>query len=395
MSGRPDPLVRPTVEVIEDAERFAALREEWTELLQSSASNCLFLTWEWLYTWWKHLGGGKRLSLLAVRSGDRLIALAPLALSRSRIPALSPLRRLEFLGTGSIGSDYLDVVVRGGWESEALEALAEHLQAETPMLVLSQVRGEGSFARELAGDLLRKGWHLSSVKTNVCPYITLCARSWPSYLAELGREHRYNFLRRIKHLMRDFEVSFEPARTEEERRQALSLLVALHHRRWSQRGGSDALHRPELVSFHEELSRLALERGWLRLYVLRLDGAPAAALYGFVYQRVFYFYQSGFDPLYGKHSVGLVAMGLAIRNAVAEGVSEYDLLHGSEEYKYRWARQTRDLVRLEVYPSLARVALYRRGRELGRKAGRIVRLLDPAPAAGTLWRGLYGMLRGD
>ncbi len=57
------------------------------------------------------------------------------------------------------------------------------------------------------------------------------------------------------------------------------------------------------------MSRLALDRRWLRLFVLRLDGVPVAALYGFLYQRVFYFYQSGYDPRYSKHSVGLVDDG--------------------------------------------------------------------------------------
>lgn len=393
MSGRPAPLVRPRVEVIADAERFAALREEWSELLQSSPSDCLFLTWEWLHTWWKHLSGGRRLSLLAVRSGGRLVALAPFALARPRLRALWPLRRLEFLGTGSVGSDYLDVVVRGGRETEALGALAEHLKAAAPVLDLPQVRGEGSSACELARELQLGGWHLSSVRTNVCPYISLCALAWPSYLATLGREHRYNFARRLRNLMRDFEVTFEPARSDDERRESLALLIDLHRRRWSRRGGSDAFHRPELVSFHEEMSRLALERGWLRLFLLRLDGEPAAALYGFVYNRVFYFYQSGFDPRYASHSVGLVAMGLAIRSAVEEGVSEYDLLHGNEPYKYHWAQQSRELMRLELYPSLARVALYRRGRELGRRARRIARLLDPGAAPGTLWKGVHEMLR--
>ena len=60
------------VEKIEDPAAFAGLREEWSDLLEASASNCLFLTWEWLYTWWEHLGGGRRLCLLTVRRGGQL-----------------------------------------------------------------------------------------------------------------------------------------------------------------------------------------------------------------------------------------------------------------------------------------------------------------------------------
>jgi CelD/BcsL family acetyltransferase involved in cellulose biosynthesis len=111
-----------------------------------------------------------------------------------------------------------------------------------------------------------------------------------------------------------------------------------------------AFSTPALRAFHEEISERALARGWLRLFVLRLDGKPAAALYGFKYDSTFYFYQSGFDPRYKKESVGLIAMGLAIKSAVEEGVEEYDLLHGDETYKLHWAAEARELGRLDLYP---------------------------------------------
>jgi len=84
--------------------------------------------------------------------------------------------------------------------------------------------------------------------------------------------------------------------------------------------------------------------------LLRLDGRPAAAVYGLRYGPTFSFYQSGFDPALARHSVGLVALGLSIREAIAEGATEYDLLHGREPYKFLWARRTRDLGRIDLFP---------------------------------------------
>src|SRR5207249_5381887 len=48
------------IERIEDIGGFEKLKAEWNELLEASSSPCLFLTWEWLYTWWKHLSQGRR-----------------------------------------------------------------------------------------------------------------------------------------------------------------------------------------------------------------------------------------------------------------------------------------------------------------------------------------------
>jgi CelD/BcsL family acetyltransferase involved in cellulose biosynthesis len=363
---------------IDDAAGFAGLRDEWNELLQASASNCLFLTWEWLSTWWKHLGGDRELCILTVRDGDGLVAIAPFALRMRRWAAVLPVRSVEFLGTGSVGSDYLDVIVRRGREREAVRAVSEYLAREGLVVELTGVK-RGSRASELATELKREGWSLSETRTNLCPFITLSGHSWESYLATLGPEHRYNFNRRLRNATKRFDLRFVQARSAGQRRDALAALVALHHLRWSERGGSDGLHTPALLAFHEDVSQRALDRGWLRLFVLSLDGASAAALYGFRYQQAFYFYQSGLDPRFGKHSVGLVAMGLAIKSAIEEGADEFDLLHGDEPYKFHWAKETRELVRLEAYPPGAGAWLYARARELGRTVRRMGRRVLPKP----------------
>lgn len=365
------------VERIEDIASFEKLREEWNELLEASASNSLFLTWEWLYTWWKHLSERRKLLIIAVRSGRELVAVAPLAVSPYRVTRLLPFRSLEFMGTGSVGSDYLDFIIKRGREGEALEALAEHLAGGKLMLDLAQLNRNSCLAAGLSGKLGLRGWGCSEKATDICPFIPLSGHSWQSYLATLGGEHRYNVQRRLKNLTKQFDVRFEQAESEEQRRQALALLVSLHNMRWRERGGSNAFHAPGLVAFHDELSRLALERGWLRLFVLWLDGKPAASLYGFRYQRVFSFYQSGFDPSYSKHSVGLVTMGLAIKRAIEEGAEEYDLLHGDERYKFQWAREARELGRVELYPPRLRGLLYRKTMAFSRTARQMARRLRP------------------
>lgn len=374
------------VDRIEDAVEFEALREDWNDLLQSSAANCLFLTWEWLHTWWKHLAEDRRLFILTVRSGRELLALAPFAIRAGSLTSVHPFRSLEFLGSGNVGSDYLDLIIRRGHEKEVVSALADYLNYENWTLTLSQLKRGSSFAVELAQLLVKRDWRLSEARTNACPFINLSGHNWQSYLATLGSQHRYNLQRRLKNLTRQDDMRFEQVLSDEQRQQALALLIDLHNLRWSERGGSDAFHTAGLRSFHEEFSRIALRAGWLRLFVLWLDGKPASALYGFLYQRNFSFYQSGFDPSYGKQSVGLVTMGLAIRNAIEEGADEYDLLHGEEQYKSLWAHETRELGRLELYPPNVRGRLYERTVVLNRVARRMARhVLSTPRTLGQLW----------
>jgi CelD/BcsL family acetyltransferase involved in cellulose biosynthesis len=363
------------VERIEDPAVFADLREEWNALLSASPADCLFLTWEWLCTWWKHLGGRRRLRLLLVRDGRELVAIAPLTQRPPVLRRLLLAPALEFLGTGTAGSDYLDVIIRSGRERMAFDALVMAL-ADIPLVLdLGQVDRESSFAVGLARRFEQQGWSIRDTTFNVCPIVDLAGHSWESYLASLSAAHRYNFQRRLRTLEKSFDVQLHLVQTEAERCAALEALIALHTRRWRDRGGSEAFGSPALLRFYDEVTQLALTRGWLRLFVLRLDGRAVAVLHGYQYGRTFYFYQSGFDPAFAKHSVGLVTMGLTIRHAIQEGAVEYDLLRGAESYKFHWARRVRELGRLELFAPGVRGAIYRRLVVAGARARKTARRL--------------------
>src|SRR5213594_3990640 len=117
--GEPDPAREIRVEPVRDIRGFEALRDEWSDLLAASASDCFFLTWEWLHTWWKHLSEKRKLFLLTAREGGHLLGIAPLVLRPPRLRSLIPFRALEFLGSGSVGTDYPDLILRRGSEAEA------------------------------------------------------------------------------------------------------------------------------------------------------------------------------------------------------------------------------------------------------------------------------------
>jgi len=57
-------------------------------------------------------------------------------------------------------------------------------------------------------------------------------------------------------------------------------------------------------------------------------------------------------------------MGLAIKSAIEEGAGEYDLLRGGEPYKFHWARESRDLGRIKLYPPRLSASLYKRAQSV-------------------------------
>jgi len=372
------------IETITTTEGFERLRDEWRDLQDRSASCPLFLTWEWLLTWWKHLAGARRLMILVVRRDGRALGIAPLAMRPASISRLLPFRAVELMGTGTVGSDYLDLILERGSEREAIQEIAAHLAALGLPLELPQVSLERASSHLLAGALAPRGWRVSATRTNVCPFIRLDGVDWPSYVASLGSAHRANLARRIRALTRSGAVRLEAVRSDEERGAALGRLIQLHNARWQERGGSDAFNTGGLFLFHQEFSELARLNGWLRLMVLRVGRTPVAYFYGFRHGSVFYFYQSAFDPAWNDRSVGLVAMGLAIRCAIEEGAGEFDMLHGAERYKFLWAREQREIGRIDVHPPSLRGWITSRAAELGRVARSTGRSLLRTPGGGPV-----------
>jgi CelD/BcsL family acetyltransferase involved in cellulose biosynthesis len=360
------------VKLIGTAEEFYKLRDEWNALLDSSASTCVFLTHEWLSTWWKYLSEGRKLSILSARDDGKLIGILPLAIRAPQYARMMP-HVAEFIGSGVIGSDYLDAIIERGSESEVLPAFAEELRRWGLMIQLSQLRRQNCVVAGLPQLLRQDQWMALETRINVCPFIDLTNHTWETFLTTLGSSQRYNYNRRLRALQKTFDVRLDTIRFPSDADRGLDAVIALHHKRWGSVGASEAFQTPAVVAFHREFVQLAAIRGWLRLLILSLNNAPVAALYGLRYGPTFYFYQSGFDPAYSKQSVGLVMMGLAIKSAIEEGSAEYDLLHGDEEYKFHWAREERELARLEVYPPHARARIYRHAIDFNRAARRMAR----------------------
>ena len=154
-------------------------------------------------------------------------------------------------------------------------------------------------------------------------------------------------------------MRFEAVAGATARAEALAALIDFHRRRFGP-AGSSAFASPALVAFHEEATRRAQEQGWLRLFVLRLNRTVAAVMYCFFYNNRFFFYQHGFDSGYEPFSVGLVLMGLSIQAALEEGSLEFDMLYGTEAYKRLWARDERQLAKVQLYPPDLGGLVYRR-----------------------------------
>ncbi len=99
------------------------LREKWNNVLKKSKDDNIFLTWEWLSTWWKHYGKEGKLIILLAEDKNEIVAIAPFMYSVCRLLEFK-LRKIEFMGTGH--TDYCNFILAKR-KAESLELFLKYL----------------------------------------------------------------------------------------------------------------------------------------------------------------------------------------------------------------------------------------------------------------------------
>jgi CelD/BcsL family acetyltransferase involved in cellulose biosynthesis len=333
--------VRDRVELATEIGDVAALAPEWRALAERRGN--AFLTPEWFLAWLRHCGRGWQPHVAVVRTpGGRLRGLLPLVSSKSN-------GRRE-LRTCPVG-DSFDPVSAARDEKAVATAAAPSVAPSNGLrsLLLENVDAEGEWWGALARATPAP---LATIERNeaTMPFVDLAGVSWDEYLADRSRQFRSQLGRKQRSIRREHDVRFRRTLDSGEVAADLETLFRLHDARWDERSEPSALADRAIRAFHHEFARAAFDRGWLRLHVMEVDGAPIAALYGWLIGGRWSYYQAGFDPAWSRHSPGFLLLAETIRDAIEDGASEYDMLRGDEAFKRRFATSFRTVRSILLAP---------------------------------------------
>jgi CelD/BcsL family acetyltransferase involved in cellulose biosynthesis len=342
-----------SVEVITTEHGLEALGPEWSALVRASGGHWVFLTWEWMRTWWAHFNHGQRLFVLAARDeAGVLVGIAPLKIARRTYRGV-PFRQLEFIGHGpELAADYLDVITAPAHRNAVFRAFAGAIadaRDAWDVIFLADVL-ETSPTLDWSEALAEaNGWRHERREGFRCPYLELPS-TWDAFLRSLSANMREHVRRRGNALERRHGGRLRLVRSGPDVASGMEALFRLHGARWRTRGEVGSFDRhAHSRAFHQDLARRFVEADWLRLYLLEADGQAVAALCAYEYGGRLAYYQAGFDPAWAKLSVGSVLMALIIKDCIARGVPEFDFLRGDEDYKYRWTRSERRTRQMRVW----------------------------------------------
>ncbi len=349
------------IEEIAETRGFKSLANKWNDLLSQSESDNIFLTWEWVFHWWQVYGNGKELCVLVVKDqhGD-MVAIAPLySRTRTAFGGLS-VKEMRFLGTGEdVSPDYLNFIIRKGFENEAVSSLMGHLATGNgwDILHLTDMLSTSVTIGAIQKVAVESGLKFEKSKRAVCPYIRLLP-DWDAYVRSLSSNMRLNIKRRMRNLEKDFKARYFVWEDTEELEFVMGRLASLHNKRWEQKGAEHSFSSERYNAFHQAVAREFALKGWLQLSCLELNGEIAAILYDYRYGEKIYYYQGGFDPSLYKYSPGLALRAHVIEKAIEDGLKEIDLLKGAYEHKYKWTDYDRQTINLTIGKDNLRSRIY-------------------------------------
>jgi CelD/BcsL family acetyltransferase involved in cellulose biosynthesis len=351
---------------LEACDSFERLPQPHRDLLAAAPS--FDRTLVWYETFVRHLlGEGERLVILALWGGSPEQAMAVLPL-RIRVEHRGPLRvhsvtALANYYTALFGPVFAPSIDEAAASEALIDALRGAALQRWNLLDLNPLASEGAFFGAAARMLRACGCVVQSYFRFGNWYLQVRGRSFAQYLQDMPGRMRSTLTRKSKKLSARSGVTIEIVQEPSRVADALAAYEQIYVKSWKQ----DEPHK----DFIRDLVHRFAQAGWLRLGLIRIDGAPAAAQLWFTHAGTASIFKLAYDPAFADLSVGSVLTMKLMEHALdVDKVEIVDYLCGDDEYKKDWMSDRRERCGLRASPWLSLVGLTEAAAMLGSKLKR-------------------------
>ena len=361
------------IEVITDIDAFFSLREQWNAINDESQNGNIFVSWEWLYTWWetyKNQSNRNLYILKCISSDNELLGIAPFQLVFNPKKYFPCSRQLILIGTGEtdgshVFGEYMDLVIKKGHETSVLNSFSSHLQQHKDLW------DGATFNQQLAGShllslfqnvtqstpeihqrclLADKRIELNVKESGFRTYIEL-PETYKAYLMGLQKKMRNNITRTFTRLEKEQAYTIERVTTDSEINaqidgspSAIEILSNLNLTRRGDLEKHSVFSSPNFVLFHSRVLKRLMPLDKAVLRVLKFKGEPVAALYSFKDKDTLHAYQSGFETEMGhRYSLLTTMLTQEISHSIDDNeLKRFNFMYSDEEatYKRRYSGTT-------------------------------------------------------
>jgi hypothetical protein len=161
---------------------------------------------------------------------------------------------------------------------------------------------------------------------------------YADYLAERPGKVRSTIQRKQRKLAREHSYRIRLF-TADDLDQGLDDYLAVYNASWKA--------HEQFPGFVEGLAAAFARRDWLRLAILYIDNAPAAAQFWFVAHGKASIFKLAYDQAWKQYSPGTILTAFLMEHVIdIDRVKEIDFLTGNDRYKQEWMSERRERWRL-------------------------------------------------
>ena len=345
------------IETTCDLDSLLANSDNWNSLTRGVP----FRNTAWLGPWWNNLGQAyKGHAIIARDDSGQIRGILPLYYRDQSIGN----RTLSMLGDGDACSDYVSVLAGEEDAIEVARQFGEYLlqtasdsQIGWDVLDIDGVV-EGDQPMTVLANVLQGGGSRIHAQSRMSTWSRPAAESWDDHLKAHGKSQRRKMRGLCKVLANNESLEQFAAQSREEVDALLDALIELHQSRWTEEGQQGSYADPAFRTFVRESAIRFFDSGNLYLTALKRDGVVIGAELNIVGDdRVLYSFSSGFDLNHSDVEPGRVLGVDTLQHLYRENLAGIDYMRGDEEYKQRFATESRRVLRIRAaapawYPKL-------------------------------------------
>jgi CelD/BcsL family acetyltransferase involved in cellulose biosynthesis len=323
---------RGGVEVIE---RWA---DDWRRLCSESPDDQPFYRPEWIAAHIRAFTPGAKVVLLTVSSAGKLLFVLPL-LREWTIFSGIPCRRLR--APVNSHSCRFDAVRHASSQGDAaVVAAANYLQSlhGWDFLELSDAP-EGGTIFALSDAARDAGFHTGQLSMRRNPYVPVPPDS--EGLKKLPVNARLRG--KLRHIRRevDSQGGLKFLRVNRADPSFLERFYLLEAAGWKGTEGSAIACNPNIRQFYDEIARTAEQFGYLCMYSLEFNGELLASHLGLAHNGRYFSPKIAYNEKFPQYAPGHLIVSEIMQDCAAQGISEYDITGIDDEWKMKWASETR------------------------------------------------------
>jgi hypothetical protein len=331
-----------TISEVSNEAGFASLKPAWDALHKKFPDENPFLSFDWIFNYWKNLGQGE-LFIFTARENEDILCIAPLRLTRRLYMGL-PLKEASFISTAHTHTDkthflnrLLGIENRLGWSDQAdflfnpenlegLRQMIRHLKGvqHWDVLDLRELSPDSPTLHILEEEFQQTPCRFEKIESVLTKNVLL-PDGFENFQKNLKRKTKRNIHQSTNRLNKLGNVVARHYQEPEEIDRIFPRLVEMEQKGKKGNLKTGSLIKEENRRFHQEFFRNWSSKKQVHLFTLERENNILTYLLVFKGKKIFYLHSTSVDPEFAQYSPGFKIMIEALKTLGHQGFTKFNL----------------------------------------------------------------------